>query len=130
MITGTIEGYMRWRSVITDLSCVGIAGYESNHGTVTLICNNVSDTEQLVQIPIQNYDNYRAYIDDGTELSIQNGTNNRLGVMVPAGYNGTVRVVYEIPLLWKISYVISALVLIGIIAGAFFDSRRKKSGNN
>lgn len=130
MITGTIEGYMRWRSVITDLSCVGIAGYESDHGTVTFICNSVSDTEQLVQIPILNYDNYHAYTDDGTELAILNGTNNRLGVMVPAGYNGAVRVVYEIPLLWKISYVISALVIVGIIAGAIYDSRRKKSGNN
>lgn len=130
MITGTIEGYMRWRSVITDLSCVGIAGYESDHGTVTMICSNVSDTEQLVQIPIQNYDNYHAYTDDGTELTIQNGTNNRLGVMVPTGYNGTVRVAYEVPLLWKISYVISALVLIGIVVGAVFDSKRKKTAHH
>lgn len=130
MITGTIEGYMRWRSVVADLSCVGIAGYESDHGTITFICNNISDTEQLVQIPILNYDNYHAYIDDGTALNIQNGTNNRLGVIVPAGYNGVVRVTYEIPLLWKISCVISALVLTGIIAGVIYDSKWRKTANS
>lgn len=126
MITGTIEGYMRWRSVKADLSCVGIAGYESDHGKITFVCDNTSDTEQMVQIPILNYDNYHAYLDDGTELKIENGENNRLSVIVPAGYNGVVRVAYEIPLIWKISYILSALVFIGIIAGVIYDTRRCK----
>lgn len=127
MIAGTVEGDMRWRSIVADLSCIGIAGYESDHGTIAFICSSVSDTEQLVQIPIMNYDNYHAYTEDGMELTIKNGANNRLGIMVPAGYNGIVRVSYEVPLLWKLTNAISVLVFIGIIAGAVYDSRRRKN---
>lgn len=126
MITGTIEGYMRWRSVIADLSKVGIAGYESDHGKVTFVCNNIDSEQQLVQIPILNYDNYHAYTEDGTELSIQNGTNNRLSIMVPSGYNGLIKVIYEIPLMWTISYFISAGLFIGIIVFAIYDNRHNR----
>lgn len=126
MITGTIEGYMRWRSVKADLSCVGIAGYQSDHGNIAFVCDNASGTDQLVQIPILNYDNYHAYLDDGTEIKIENGENNRLGVIVPAEYSGTIRVSYEIPLLWKISYAVNAVFFIGIIAAVIYDKRRNR----
>ena len=103
-----------------------IAGYESDHGKVTFVCNNIDSEQQLVQIPILNYDNYHAYTEDGTELSIQNGTNNRLSIMVPSGYNGLIKVIYEIPLMWTISYFISAGLFIGIIVFAIYDNRHNR----
>jgi hypothetical protein len=115
MLTGTIEGFQAWRSVKADLEKVGIAGYESDHGTITFICDNISDEEQLVQIPIMNYDNYHAYTSDGSELAIENGDNNRLSVWVPSGYNGTIRIQYEIPLLWKIANIVTVITFMAIV---------------
>jgi hypothetical protein len=126
MITGTVEGDMRWRSVIADLSAVGVAGYQSDHGKVMFVCDNTSDSEQLVQVPIQNYDNYHAYTSDGQELETANGDNNRIGIWIPSEYSGVIKVAYEIPLIWKVSYVISALTLIVIIAAYIAMGRREK----
>jgi hypothetical protein len=128
MLTGTIEGFQGWRSVKADLENIGIAGYESDHGVITFICDNISDEEQLVQIPIMNYDNYHAYTSDGSELAIENGDNNRLGIMVPAGYNDTIKVQYEIPFAWTISKWISAITLVGIIILVIMLNRRKIHG--
>jgi hypothetical protein len=126
MITGTIEGYMRWRSIKADLANVGLAGYESDHGTISFVCNNISNEDKFVQIPILNYDNYHAYTDDGTELTIENGDNNRLGLWVPSGYNGIIKVQYEIPLLWICANIITAIVFVMIVISCIVFSRRKK----
>jgi hypothetical protein len=132
MITGTIEGYQRWRSIKADLSNVGIAGYESDHGKVTFVCNNISDEEKFVQIPIMNYDNYHAFTDDGTELRIENGENNRLGLWVPSGYNGIIRVQYIVPLSWKLANVVTAIVFVAIVITCYVMSHggRKKIKEN
>jgi hypothetical protein len=126
MITGTIEGYQRWRSIKVDLENVGIAGYQSDHGKITFVCDNISDEEKFVQIPIMNYDNYHAYTYDGTELRIENGENNRLGLWVPAGYNGIIKVQYVVPLLWKVANVVTAIVFVAIVITCIVLGRRKK----
>ena len=46
--------------------------------------------------------------------------------VVPAEYSGTIRVSYEIPLLWKISYAVNAVFFIGIIAAVIYDKRRNR----
>jgi hypothetical protein len=132
MITGTIEGYQRWRSIKADLANIGVAGYESDHGTITFVCNNISDEEKFVQIPIMNYDNYHAFTDDGTELRIENGENNRLGLWVPAQYNGIIRVQYVVPLLWRLANVVTAIVFVAIVITCYVMSRgrRKKIKEN
>ncbi len=128
MLTGTIEGYMSWRSVKADLENVEISEYESDHGTITFICNNISIDSQTVEIPIMNYDNYHAYAEDGTEFEISNGENNRLGIMIPGGYNGNVKVQYEVPVLWKASQAVSVITFVMIVAAAVILNRRKKNG--
>jgi lipopolysaccharide export LptBFGC system permease protein LptF len=110
------------------LENVEISGYESDHGTITFICNNISSDSQTVEIPIMNYDNYHAYAEDGTEFEISNGENNRLGIMIPGGYNGNVKVQYEVPVLWKASQAVSVITFVMIVAAAVILNRRKKNG--
>jgi hypothetical protein len=124
--TATDIAKMKWKTIKADLANVGIANYKAESGTVSFICCNISDDEQLVQVPILNYDNYHVYIEDGIELEIVNGENNRLSFWVPAGYVGNIQVRYEIPLLWKIANIITAVVFIVLVLSSFILGMRSK----
>jgi hypothetical protein len=130
--TETIDDEMYWKSIKTDLDSIEIADYTVNSGIVTFTCRNISNGEEFVQIPILNYDNYHAYTEDGTELVIENGENNRVGIWIPASYNGTIRVQYVIPQLWKVANVITALTFMGIVitCATFRVRRRNKVEEN
>ncbi len=57
-----------------------------------------------------NYDNYHARdIESGNAFRIVNGMDNRVCIMVPPDFEGSIRVTYEFPILWKIAYSISAI---------------------
>lgn len=121
MLDSSIEGYMRWRSAIADFEKVGISGYTSDHGKISFNCSNISDENQIIQIPNLAYDNYHAYTQDAEELNITKGDNNRMAINIPAQYNGKVNVNYEIPLLWKISYIISIMMFIALLLFGLYD---------
>jgi hypothetical protein len=130
--TATDDNGLCRKTLTADLENIGIADYAVNSGIVTFTCCNISDEEKLVQIPILNYDNYHAYTEDETELVIENGENNRVGIWIPASYNGTIRVQYVIPQLWKIANVITALTFMGIVitCATFRIRRRNKVEEN
>ncbi|MCD8039703.1 MAG: hypothetical protein LUE96_11565 [Lachnospiraceae bacterium] len=126
---GTIKESLSRRSVLADFESIEVSDYESDHGKTVFHCRNTSDEDRLVQIPILNYDNYHAYTDDGTELKIKNGDNNRVAIKVPAKYDDCISVVYEVPVLWKTAYALSAATLLAIIALAVYDYIRAKRNN-
>ena len=73
-----------------------------------------------------NYANYHAYDLDGqAELEIRNGGNNCAAIVIPPGYEGTVQVLYVIPLLWKLSYILSAIAVAGIVAGVIYQKKKR-----
>ena len=68
-----------------------------------------------IDIPKYNYPYYKAYDDNGNELAIKNGFNNRICVSVESGYNGDVTVKFVGPIVWRIAEVISLLGAISMI---------------
>ncbi len=68
-----------------------------------------------IDIPKYNYPYYKAYDENGNELAISNGINNRICVSVESSYNGDVTVKFVEPVLWRIAEVISLLGAIGLI---------------
>lgn len=124
---GTIEGYLNWRNIDTDYSAVGISDYTYKDGITSFNCTNVTDTQQSVIVPLINYDNYHAYdVNSNKELELTIGDNNRLGVILPANYSGSVKIEYVIPTVWKVSYIVSVIVFIGIIFGNYYGTKCSK----
>lgn len=120
-----------WRKVATDENFVTVDQYDYTDGITTLWCKNSSDEEKTVEIPLITYANYHAYaVEDGTELEIRNGENDFVNIVIPAGYEGTVQVLYQIPWLWKLSYILSAITAVSISMSAlyhYFRQRRQVS---
>ena len=54
-----------------------------------------------------------------------NGTDNRVCIMVPPDFEGSIRVTYEFPILWKIAYSISAISVFLIVVAVVVDGRKK-----
>ena len=113
------------RRIVADETCVTVTEYNYAGGITTFMCVNASDDEKTVEIPLLNYDNYHAYaLNGGEELSIVNGSNNYVNVVVKPHYEGMIKVQYEIPVLWKVSYIVSVLVALCIIAGVIYEKRK------
>lgn len=68
-----------------------------------------------IDIPKYNYPYYKAYDENGNELAISNGINNRICVSVESSYNGDVTVKFVEPILWRIAEVISLLSAISLL---------------
>ncbi|MDE7476777.1 MAG: hypothetical protein K2M91_02315, partial [Lachnospiraceae bacterium] len=87
--------------------------------------------EMAVEIPLMNYDNYHAYdMETGNEMGIMNGTDNRVSIAVPARFDGSIRVVYQFPLIWKIAYAISAVSVLLIAAAVAYEIKRRKGASD
>lgn len=68
-----------------------------------------------IDIPKYNYPYYKAYDENGNELAISNGINNRICVSVESSYNGDVTVKFVEPILWRIAEIISLLSAISLL---------------
>lgn len=80
-------------------------------------CANLTDEEQDIQFPIVAYDNYYAMdMNTKQELSVEQGENYRVRVILPEGYCGKIAVQYRSPWYWRLSELISLVTLIGIVA--------------
>ncbi len=104
-----------------------IGGYTRNgkYATITGVAASESD-DAWVELPILNYKNYVARDGSGNELTIVDGDNNVIRVLLPSGYVGDVTVIYEIPTIYKIADVISLLTAIGLAAWVILDKTKLK----
>lgn len=117
------------REITPNDSKICIEQYAYSEGITTFYCRNNSNEIIHVEIPLLNYDNYYACdVNNGIELEIINGMNNRVGVVIPAQYEGMVKVEYRIPWYWTLSYIISCLTLSGIVIGVSYGRNIKKKG--
>lgn len=91
-------------------------------GTYKYYIDNPSETEGYADLDILMYKGYKAYTDDGNELDLDFGTNNRVRVIIPGGFNGNVTISFYEPIYWRIAECIS---LLSIIACALVLFNRK-----
>lgn len=131
ILSDTIEGNLRWRRVNADPKFVTVSDYEYQGGVTTFDCVNTADTEMAVEIPLMNYDNYYACDTvTGEAIGIMNGTDNRVSLAIPAGFDGSIKVVYRFPLLWKLSYVVSAVTVLLIAVAVALDRRKRRNAGD
>lgn len=117
LLNGTETQVCLRRDITAEDDTVQVMDYASQGGRVSFMVLNSSSEPKHVEIPLFCYENYQAYDQQsGEQLPIEAGQNNRIAVEVPGKYQGSVRVQYVIPMLWKVAYGISILTGIGIIA--------------
>ncbi len=89
---------------------VAVSSYGNDRGDILAECRNLSGLEESsVTLPVLYYKGYRAFSDNGQELKIMAGENNRIQVMLPAGFEGNVRVEFAEPILWRVGCLVSIL---------------------
>ncbi len=115
------------RKVFYDENFITISNYQYKDGITTFVCRNIADVEKPIEIPLLNYDNYHAYDTvTGKEIGIMNGSNNRVSLAVPAFFDSEVKVVYEIPIVWKMAYVISMLSVVFLVVMTVRNHRKER----
>ena len=105
---------------------------EHNSDRVYRILNN-SDKEQEIVLPILSYDNYHVIdLKDYSEFEIisERRNQNYITISVPARYEGSIKVDYKIPILWRISEWISVMTLVILIGFLHYDKVRLYESNH
>ena len=105
-----------------------VLDYTKENGVITVKCRNNSGQENCADVSFLYYRGYQAVDQNtGEKLGVVCSDENRVRVMIPAGYEGTFRVQFVSPWYWRVSEVVSVLSLIGI---AVMVCLRKKAGTS
>lgn len=94
----------------------------------TLVCENPTQDPVEVALPLLAYRNYSAVDrETGDKLPLQQNEQHCLSVTVPAGYSGTIELIYTSPLLWRLAEAVTLLTWAGLAGAALLRYRRKKT---
>ncbi len=99
---------------------VTVQGYRRDLGAMEMDCENAGSQEGTVELALLYYQGYRAYdTDTGEMIPILDGLNHSVTLVVPAGYQGHVRVAFHSPWHWRVAELVSvaAFVLLLLTRG-------------
>lgn len=126
LLTGTNANDALYSLPTASSDAVQITDYKKVEGVAYLTCENESDTQQSVTLPIYNYANYQAVdAQTGVTFGITTGENNCITIDVPAGYQGTITVAYVSPWYWHLAEGITLLSW-GFVLVLAVKARKKK----
>ena len=115
LIEGTEEGKLTYASPQTGEG-VELSAYEKKGLRVRMQCVNRAVGDSYVDLPLLLYKGYRAVCGDtGQALQVCTGENNLVRVLLPAGFEGNVEVGFSSPLYWRISELLTALTVLGLL---------------
>lgn len=93
----------------------GSAEITYREGTkITVQVMNPSAEMIPIEIPLAFFRGYTAVSDQG-EIPLEEGENHRIRLQIPPGYSGTIEVQFVLPVLWKLSMIISILTIIAMV---------------
>lgn len=102
---------------------IGISEYEKKGLRATFFCENSSDTQGTVKLPILLYKGYQASGDGGESLEITDDRSHLLGVSIPAGYSDRITVKFTEPWYWRAAELITLTVVVAFVAGMVYKRR-------
>lgn len=129
--------YLPYEAQIDQMICdrvvpgqgVTVVGYEKGQDTLkTLVTvRNTDDTESYVELPLLYYKGYRATdVETGEKLSATAGENSVVRVLLPAGYEGELKVCFESPWYWRVSEAMSLATVVYVITAGKRRSCREQ----
>lgn len=116
LIYGTDSSTLSFAGPEADAG-IGISEYEKRGLRATFYCENSSDTQGTVKLPILLYKGYNAAGEGGERLEITDDGSHLLGVSVPAGYSGRITVKFTEPWYWRMAELITFAVVVASVAG-------------
>ncbi len=105
-----------------------------NGTTVRAQIANPTDRPQEVRFPLWAYRGYRAYGRDGSaggreRLPLSSAVDRRVAVTIPAGFSGEVTVRFCEPWFWRLSEIVSVLMLLYLCLGGKLTETVKRIGD-
>lgn len=124
LVEGTDEAKLTFATAVAG-NGVEIHSYAKGYLQAELDCTNLTSQGSYVDVPLLLYKGYCA-VDTVTGQSMQvcAGENNTVRVLIPADYDGNVKVRFVSPVYWRISELISAVTII-IFAVMWWKYRRR-----
>lgn len=105
-----------------------ISNYEKYMTNIKVHITTDADSLGMVEFPLLYYRGYKAVdVNTGEKLTLHNSTSSaRLSVIVPAGYDGDVKVYYAGKTTWHIAEAVSLLAMIYIIWFSAKSAKEKR----
>lgn len=97
-----------------------------NGNVFTIQVNNQGKKETQIELPLLNYKGYTVKGENGKALLTRSGTNNRMAVIIPEDYNGSVHTAYTGMWYWRISDMISLICLVAVLGYIWYGKRQNK----
>lgn len=111
LIQGTDESKLTFAGAVAGQS-VELYDYEKNYLQVIFNCANRASEESYVDLPLLLYKGYQAVdVTTGQRLSVTADDNQNVRILIPAHYEGSVRVRFVSPFYWRIGELISLLTV-------------------
>lgn len=95
-------------------------------GTQMAVSCQAEGKDAFIDFPLFQYDYYYC-IDEETkqEFNITRGENNKIRVVLPEDYQGTLKVYFKEPWHWRLSEIISAVTLLAFVCCVVFNERQR-----
>lgn len=104
---------------------VVVKNYSKNYLTIEMNCVNSSDLESYVDVALLHYKGYMAVSpDNDSKLTVTSGDNHCVRVMLPADFEGNVRILFREPWYWQAANILSLLSAVFLIVGAWLHSHK------
>ncbi len=103
---------------------VKIEDYKRNGLEYEITCS--SDIDTRMELPLFYYPDYQCWdVSTGEKFHVVKGDNNELWVdNIPAGYQGTLKVAFVEPVMWRIGEIVS-LITLGIYGIYFYRNKSR-----
>ena len=90
--------------------------YSKRYLDLSLTCENPTEQTVRVDLPMLYYPYYHAKdVTNGQEFEPVKGIENRLELLLPAGYQGSIRVEWSEPWFWRVAELCSLITLGGMV---------------
>lgn len=89
---------------------------ERSYNNFLIECENKTETDDRIELPLIYYIGYRAMDQEtGERLEVQAGEGKQVNVLLPGKYSGKVQVCFEEPFSWRVSEAVSLIALIVVL---------------
>ena len=94
----------------------------------TVYCANDSNENGYIDLPLLLYKGYKAVNPESKEeISVQNGENGLIRIIIPAGLDAHIKVSFVSPFYWRVAEIISIIAYILLIAACIMPKRRENA---
>ncbi len=95
---------------------ITIGSYEKDFTNITCFVQNSGEADSYVDVPLWYYPVYAAKdTASHQKFELTYGTNGRVRILIPASYEGTIRLAVHMPILWRLLEAVSLFAIIAFL---------------